>query len=101
MLNISVSFLEGSKLLPEDMQYFTEVELKTLEKAVKETLEWREKQLDLQASTPLSQTPPLTVRSIAEKIDTLDREVIYFVFNHSSNFRVVLIANFIIFPNSR
>jgi hypoxia up-regulated 1 len=75
MLNISIGFLESSKLLPEDQQYFTEVEVKTLDKLVKETLEWRAKHLDEQEATPLSQAPVLTVRMIAEKIDSLDREV--------------------------
>jgi len=75
MLNISTTFLDGSKKLPADLQYFTEVEVTTLDKAVKETLEWKEKLLAEQAATPLSQAPVLTVRSIAEKINTLDREV--------------------------
>jgi len=75
MLNISVGFLESSKLVPEDQQYFTEVELTTLDKLVKETLSWRNQQLELQEQTALSVAPVLTVRMLAEKIDSLDREV--------------------------
>jgi len=77
MLNISIGFLESSKSLPEDQQYFTEVELTSLEKIVSETLEWRVKKLDEQSGTPLHQAPALSVRMIADRIDSLDREVKY------------------------
>lgn len=75
MLNISGGFLDSSKSLPADDQLFTEVELTTLEKLVTETLTWRTAKLKEQEKTPLSVHPVLTVRSIAEKIDALDREV--------------------------
>ena len=75
MLNISMTFLDTSKNIPEDQQYFTEVELSTLEKLVKETLQWRNEKLAAQEKTPLTQAPVLTVRMIAEKLDALDREV--------------------------
>lgn len=75
MLNISMTFLDTSKNIPEDQQYFTEVELTTLEKLVKETLKWRNEKLAAQEKTPLTQAPVLTVRMIAEKLDALDREV--------------------------
>jgi len=79
MLNISMGFLDSSKMLPEDEQYFTEVELSTLEKLVTETLEWRVNKLTEQETTPLSETPALTIRMIAEKIDALDREVVFLI----------------------
>lgn len=79
MVNISMGFLEKSKSLPEDEQLFTEVELSTLEKLVTETVTWREKKVKEQDATPFSSPPVLTVRSIAEKIDALDREVKYMV----------------------
>jgi hypoxia up-regulated 1 len=75
MVNISMGFLESSKVLPADEQLFTEVELTTLEKLVTETVTWREKKLKEQEKLALSDPPILTVRSIAEKIDALDREV--------------------------
>lgn len=75
MLNISMNFLDNSKKVPEDEQLFTSIELSTLEKLVKETKQWRETKLKEQEGTPLSSPPILTVRSIAEKIDALDREV--------------------------
>ncbi|CAG7836274.1 unnamed protein product [Allacma fusca] len=79
MINISQGFLESSKNVPEDQQYFTEVEVTTLDKLLTETLEWRDKKLKEQEKTPLTQAPALTVRMIAEKLDALDREVKYMV----------------------
>lgn len=75
MLNISMGFLDTSKSLSPEEQLFTEVELTTLEKLVTETFTWRETKLKEQENIPLSTMPTLTVRSIAEKIDALDREV--------------------------
>jgi len=75
MVNISMGFLESSKIMSPDEQLFSETELTTLEKLVTETVTWREKKLKEQESIALSDPPILTVRSIAEKIDALDREV--------------------------
>ena len=75
MVNISQTFLDSSKGLPEDQQFFTEVEVTTLDKLLTETLEWREKKLKEQEATPLTKAPVLTIRMIADKIDALDREV--------------------------
>jgi hypoxia up-regulated 1 len=79
MINISKGFLDSSKNVPEDQQYFTDVEVATLDKLLTETLEWRAKKLKEQEQTPLTKTPALTVRMIAEKLDALDREVKYMV----------------------
>jgi len=79
MINISIGFLDSSKDLSEDQQFFTEVELTTLEKLVTESVAWRDNKLEEQQKTPLTQAPVLTIRMIAEKIDALDREVKYMV----------------------
>jgi hypoxia up-regulated 1 len=80
MLNISETFLSSSKSVPADQQYFTEVEITTLDKLVRETIEWRNKLVSQQDSGPQNQAPVLTIRMIAEKIDALDREVSDLIF---------------------
>lgn len=87
MLNISIGFLESSKSVPADQQYFTEVEVRTLEKLVTETIEWRNKNVAQQDATPPNQTPVLTVRMLAEKIDAMDREVST---NYSSSYIIII-----------
>lgn len=77
MLNISRVFYEGAKNLSEEDQMFTEVELSTLETLIKETEEWKKNSEKEQATLPLYERPKLTVRAIAEKLASLDREVKY------------------------
>ncbi|UYV71497.1 hyou1 [Cordylochernes scorpioides] len=75
MLNMSNTFLNGARGLEDPV--FTEVELSTLEKLIKDTEEWRAKNVKEQKSQPLHKTPVFTLRDVAEKVGNLDREVKY------------------------
>jgi len=79
LLNMSEVFLTKVRELPENEQYFTEVELQLLEKTINDTREWVDTKLKEQAAVPLSVKPVMTVKSIAEKMALLDREVKYLV----------------------
>lgn len=85
VLNGSSSFLKdtrnvtAAKLEAEESWVFTEVELNTLEKLIKETEEWLLKMEKEQSEQKLSETPKLSIKSISEKINILDREVKYLV----------------------
>ncbi|XP_059483412.1 hypoxia up-regulated protein 1 isoform X2 [Neocloeon triangulifer] len=75
-----------TKNAPEEERIFTEIEVTTLKKAIKDTEEWKTKKVEEQAALPLSENPKLTVRAIVEKMTSLDREVKYLV-NKAKNWR--------------
>ncbi|XP_051895796.1 hypoxia up-regulated protein 1 [Pristis pectinata] len=77
MLNHSTIFLKGAKLLPEDDQIFTEVELNTLEKVITETTTWKNTTVKEQNNLPSTETPILLSKDIEAKLALLDREVKY------------------------
>lgn len=77
LLNVSELFLEKSKQLPEEEQYYTSVELETLEKIINDTNAWKDQKEEEQEKNSLTVKPLLTIRSIVEKISHLDREVKY------------------------
>lgn len=85
VLNGSSTFLKdarnvtAAKLEAEENWVFTEVELNTLEKLIKETEQWMIKMEKEQAEQKLSEAPKLSIKSIGEKINVLDREVKYLV----------------------
>ncbi|XP_074599242.1 hypoxia up-regulated Grp170 co-chaperone protein [Brevipalpus obovatus] len=79
ILNISRLFHEGALNVSEDEQIFTDVEIKTLGSLVQETTVWLDESMREQDRTPRYQNPKLLVRSIQEKIVSLDREVKYLV----------------------
>ncbi|PNF19992.1 Hypoxia up-regulated protein 1 [Cryptotermes secundus] len=81
MLNGSSNFLASARNMTTDSPdgLFTQVELDTLEKVIKETQEWKTTMEEEQSSLPPSATPKLTVKSITEKMALLDREVKYLV----------------------
>lgn len=85
VLNGSSTFLKdarnvtATKLEAEESWVFTDVELNTLEKLIKETEDWLVKVEKDQAEQKLSETPKLSIKSISEKINVLDREVKYLV----------------------
>lgn len=58
---------------------FTQVEIDTLEKVIKETEEWKKSMEEEQTKLPLSAPPKLTIKLITEKMAALDREVKYLV----------------------
>jgi len=85
VLNGSSTFLKdarnvtAAKLEAEENWVFTDVELSTLEKLIKETEQWMIKLEKEQAEQKLSEAPKLSIKSIGEKINILDREVKYLV----------------------
>ncbi|XP_056140394.1 hypoxia up-regulated protein 1 [Lampris incognitus] len=77
MLNTSSFFLKSAKLIPEDDQIFTEVELKSLEKVINETTTWKNETLAEQEKRSTKERPILLSKDIEFKLSLLDREVNY------------------------
>ncbi|XP_023690980.2 hypoxia up-regulated protein 1 [Paramormyrops kingsleyae] len=77
MLNHSSFFLKSARLIPEDDQIFTEVELKTLEKIINETTTWKNETLAEQEKRSPTEKPVLLSKDIEAKLALLDREVNY------------------------
>ncbi|KAG7483585.1 hypothetical protein MATL_G00039940 [Megalops atlanticus] len=77
MLNHSSFFLKSAKLIPEDEQIFTDVELKTLEKVINETTKWKNETVAEQEKRPSTERPVLLSKDIEAKLALLDREVNY------------------------
>ncbi|XP_028128595.2 hypoxia up-regulated protein 1 [Diabrotica virgifera virgifera] len=79
-LNQSSNFLVSAKNATKDnpeRDIFTDVEVQTLEKIIKETEEWRDKMVKEQDATKKSDPVKLTIKSIVDKMAALDREVKY------------------------
>ncbi|KAM9255766.1 LOW QUALITY PROTEIN: hypoxia up-regulated protein 1 [Cariama cristata] len=77
LLNHSTIFLKGARMIPESDQIFTEVELSTLEKAINETMLWKNETLAEQNKLSPADKPVLLSKDIELKIAALDREVQY------------------------
>ncbi|KAM9498990.1 hypoxia up-regulated protein 1-like isoform 1-T3 [Salvelinus alpinus] len=77
MLNHSSFFLRNVKLTPEDDQIFTEVELKTLDRVINETITWKNDTVAEQEKRSPTERPVLLAKDIESKLSLLDREVHY------------------------
>uniref|UniRef100_A0A8C5CUM2 Hypoxia up-regulated protein 1 n=1 Tax=Gadus morhua TaxID=8049 RepID=A0A8C5CUM2_GADMO len=77
MLNTSSYFLRSAKLIPEDDQIFTDVELKTLEKVINDTTTWKTETVAEQDKRSLAERPVLLSKDLEAKLALLDREVNY------------------------
>nr|QQL94691.1 hypoxia up-regulated 1 [Lateolabrax maculatus] len=77
MLNTSSFFLRSAKLIPEDDQIFTEVELNMLEKVINETTTWKNETVAAQEKRSPMERPILLSKDIESKLALLDREVNY------------------------
>uniref|UniRef100_A0A8D0CWI6 Hypoxia up-regulated protein 1 n=1 Tax=Sander lucioperca TaxID=283035 RepID=A0A8D0CWI6_SANLU len=77
MLNTSSFFLRSAKLIPEDDQIFTEVELNMLEKVINETMTWKNQTEAEQEKRSPTERPVLLSKDIESKLALLDREVNY------------------------
>ncbi|KAM4704124.1 hypoxia up-regulated protein 1 isoform 2-T2 [Rhinophrynus dorsalis] len=77
LLNHSSIFLKSARMIPEDDQIFTDVELGTLEKLISDTWIWKNETLAEQAKIPLTEKPVLLSKDIEQKLGALDREVQY------------------------
>ncbi|XP_043935379.1 hypoxia up-regulated protein 1 [Protopterus annectens] len=77
LLNHSTFFLRGARMLPEDDQFFTEIELTTLEKVINETTTWKNETVTQQNKLSPTEMPILLSKDIELKLGLLDREVKY------------------------
>uniref|UniRef100_A0A667Z6G7 Hypoxia up-regulated protein 1 n=1 Tax=Myripristis murdjan TaxID=586833 RepID=A0A667Z6G7_9TELE len=77
MLNTSSFFLKSARLIPEEDQIFTDVELKTLEKVINETTTWKNDTVAEQDKRSAKERPILLSKDIESKLALLDREVNY------------------------
>ncbi|XP_075460319.1 hypoxia up-regulated protein 1 isoform X2 [Ascaphus truei] len=77
LLNHSSIFLKSARMIPEDDQIFTEVELNTLEKLISDSWTWKNETLAEQAKLPPTEKPALLSKDIEQKLSALDREVQY------------------------
>ncbi|XP_056592414.1 hypoxia up-regulated protein 1 [Triplophysa dalaica] len=77
MLNHSTLFLKSVKVIPEDDQIFTDVELKTLERVINETTTWKNETVAAQEKLSPTEKPVLLSKDIEAKLSLLDREVNY------------------------
>ncbi|XP_055797622.1 hypoxia up-regulated protein 1 [Salvelinus fontinalis] len=77
LLNHSSFFLRSIKLTPEDDQIFTEVELKTLDRVINETITWKNDTVAEQEKRSPTERPVLLAKDIESKLSLLDREVHY------------------------
>ncbi|XP_061606984.1 hypoxia up-regulated protein 1 isoform X2 [Phyllopteryx taeniolatus] len=77
MLNTSNIFLRSAKLIPEDDQIFSEVELNMLEKVISETMTWRNETAAEQEKRSPKDHPIMLSKDIEAKLSLLDREVNY------------------------
>ncbi|XP_075876138.1 hypoxia up-regulated protein 1 [Nelusetta ayraudi] len=77
MLNTSSFFLRSARLIPEDDQIFTEVELNMLDKVINETTTWKNETVAAQDKRSVKERPILLSKDIESKLSLLDREVNY------------------------
>uniref|UniRef100_A0A8C1IXH8 Hypoxia up-regulated protein 1 n=1 Tax=Cyprinus carpio TaxID=7962 RepID=A0A8C1IXH8_CYPCA len=70
-------FLNKEILIPEGDQIFTEVELKTLERVINETMTWKNETIAEQEKLSPTEKPVLLSKDIEAKLSLLDREVNY------------------------
>ncbi|XP_017294436.1 hypoxia up-regulated protein 1, partial [Kryptolebias marmoratus] len=77
LLNTSAFFLRSAKLIPEDDQIFTEVELNMLEKVINETTLWKNETVAEQGKRSPKEKPVLLSKDIESKLALLDREINY------------------------
>ncbi|XP_063799542.1 hypoxia up-regulated protein 1 [Pseudophryne corroboree] len=77
LLNHSSIFLKSARMIPQDDQIFTDVELSTLEKLINDSWTWKNETLAEQAKLSSTDKPVLLSKDIEQKLGALDREVQY------------------------
>uniref|UniRef100_A0A669E298 Hypoxia up-regulated protein 1 n=1 Tax=Oreochromis niloticus TaxID=8128 RepID=A0A669E298_ORENI len=77
LLNSSSFFLKSARLIPEDDQIFTDVELNMLEKVINETMMWKNETTAEQEKRSPKERPVLLSKDIESKRTLLEREVNY------------------------
>ncbi|XP_039293804.1 hypoxia up-regulated protein 1 isoform X4 [Nilaparvata lugens] len=63
----------------DETPIFTAVEISLLQKTISDTQEWKSKMIEEQSKLKSSDNPKLTIASIVEKINNVEREVKYLV----------------------
>lgn len=83
MITSAKTFLTNAKNMTKETNaekdIFTQVEIDTLEKAITDAEEWVATQLEAQEKLKRSDTVQMTVKSIADRMSLLDREVKYLI----------------------
>lgn len=83
MLNGSKTFVDNAKNFTKstnpEKDVFTDAEIQDLDKLIKETEEWRDKQVAEQDKLKKYEPVKLTIKVLSEKMSKLDREVKYLV----------------------
>nr|XP_023019178.1 hypoxia up-regulated protein 1 [Leptinotarsa decemlineata] len=81
LLNHSSNFLESAKNLTKttnpEKDIFTDIEIDTLSKLIKETIEWRDNIMKEQEALKNYEPLKVTVKMLMDKMAALDREVKY------------------------
>lgn len=83
MITHATTFLTNAKNMTKesnsDKDIFTQVEIDTLEKAIKEGEQWLKKEQTAQKKLKKSEVVQMTVKSITDRMMLLDREVKYLI----------------------
>lgn len=83
LLENATKFLKSSQNLTKDANpdkdVFTQVELDTLDRVIGETTKWRDQEIDAQNKLQRSDAVRLTIKSMADKMMIVDREVNYLI----------------------
>lgn len=83
LLENATKFLKSSQNLTKDANpdkdVFTQVELDTLDRVISETTKWRDQEIDAQNKLQRSDAVRLTIKSMADKMMIVDREVNYLI----------------------
>ena len=74
-MNRSSEFLQHARGSAEGQAWFTSGELQHLDDLIVDTQTWLEEAEETQASLAESEDPSLSLQLIAEKIDSMEREV--------------------------
>lgn len=74
-LNVSTHFLSKFKNATPDEKYLDDDDLDGLETLLEDNQSWLDKKMLAQKDAPLYEAPVLTLRAIAEKMNTMDKEV--------------------------
>jgi len=78
-LNVSSHFMNKFKDAPEDEKYLDDDDIDSLETLLTTNQAWLDKKTAEQEKTPLHEKPVFTIKSIADKMASMDREVKFLV----------------------
>ncbi|XP_063606713.1 hypoxia up-regulated protein 1-like [Penaeus indicus] len=79
MMNKSSEFVQRARDAPPEQQFFTDVEIDTMDKLIVDTQKWLEDKEEQQQAQASSDEPKLKLSDIGEKLGALDREIKYLV----------------------